>query len=148
MATITYYTRRDIFEQEAEAIINPVNCEGVMGKGLALEFKKRYPDTCRAYKHSNIQIGQMFIYPLLPDAKFSYIINFPTKDKWREPSKLEYIEKGLIDLVAQVKRLGIKSLAIPPLGCGLGGLNWYDVKPLIEQAFLELNDVDFFIYEP
>lgn len=123
-----------IFESGAEALVNPVNCVGVMGKGLALQFKKQYPDNFRFYaaacKSGNVRTGQVFVFE--KDEK--YIINFPTKQHWRDPSRIEYIKSGLQDLAEAVRVMGIKSVALPMLGCGLGGLNWVEVKPLIVDA--------------
>jgi len=143
--------RGDLFQSQADALVNTVNTQGVMGKGLAYEFKKRFPENYRFYlqacQEGRARIGKMLVFPtgqLLPQ----YIINFPTKRHWREKSKLEYIQDGLRDLVQVVQQLGIRSIAIPPLGCGHGGLRWEEVKPLIEQTFAALPDVEVYLYEP
>ena len=135
---------------EVDALVNPVNTDGVMGKGLALQFKKAFPDAFveyeRACKAGDVAVGSMHVVTRLASPRF--IINFPTKKHWRHPSKLEYVRDGLQDLVAQVRERGIRSLAVPPLGCGNGGLDWSDVRPLIVQAFETLPDVLVVLFEP
>lgn len=117
----------DIFDSDCEALVNPVNCIGVMGAGLASQFKKHFPGNFQAYfeecGRQAIVPGKLFVWP--DNGKI--IINFPTKDHWKNPSKLKFIEKGLDTLEKQ----DYESIAIPPLGCGLGGLRWMDVKRLI-----------------
>lgn len=131
--------RTDIFCTDSEAIVNPVNCVGVMGKGLALEFKKKYPQNFLAYekacKENKVHLGKMFIYQRseLP----YFIVNFPTKLHWRDKSRLEDIECGLINLSRWIGREKVKSISIPYIGCGLGGLNHHDVLPLV---YLHLNN--------
>lgn len=143
--------RGDLFQSSAEALVNTVNTQGVMGKGLAYEFKKRFPESFDYYqeacKNGEIQIGKVQVIrtgKLHPQ----YIINFPTKKSWRQKSKLEYIQAGLEDLLRVVQEHEIKSIAIPPLGCGQGGLRWEEVKSLVEQAFAQLPDVEVELYEP
>ena len=142
----------NLLKEETHALVNTVNCVGIMGKGIALQFKMAYPDNFKEYKracdHNKVKIGEMFI--TRSDELFGsrYIINFPTKVHWREKSKLKYIEKGLDDLVRQIKRLKIESVAIPPLGCGNGGLNWKDVKKIIENKLSPLKNVDIILYAP
>src|SRR5271157_2289289 len=127
----------NLLAADVDALVNTVNTEGVMGKGLALQFKKAFPENFASYERAceagEVVPGRMHIVPRLTSPRF--IINFPTKKLWRNPSKLEYVRDGLRDLVLHVQRLDIKSIAIPPLGCGNGGLNWAEVKPLIVQAF-------------
>lgn len=139
-------------EDNVDAIVNTVNCVGVMGKGIALQFKNKWPDNYKKYKAACdsklVKTGHMFIYDSGGLVKPNYIINFPTKDHWRGNSKIEFIETGLQDLVSQIERLNIKSIAVPPLGCGNGGLNWHEVKPLIEKAFSKLSEVNVRLYEP
>jgi O-acetyl-ADP-ribose deacetylase (regulator of RNase III) len=143
----------NIFEAKVEALVNTVNCIGIMGKGLALQFKKAYPENFDAYeracKADEVQPGRMFIFKYSRGEEYSkkYIINFPTKSHWALKSHYKYIEIGLEALVADVQRLGIKSIAIPPLGCGLGGLDWSRVRPMIEQAFKLIPDVEVHLYE-
>jgi O-acetyl-ADP-ribose deacetylase (regulator of RNase III) len=142
----------DIFQSGGEAIVNPVNCVGVMGKGLALHFKKKYPENFEAYRLAcaagEVQPGRMFIHATGLTQPPRYIVNFPTKRHWREGSRYEDIKAGLTSLAEDVRRLGIGSLALPPLGCGLGGLDWAKVRPMIEAAFAEMPSVRVLLYEP
>jgi O-acetyl-ADP-ribose deacetylase (regulator of RNase III) len=139
-------------QQDVDAIVNTVNCVGVMGKGIALQFKKKWPANFKAYaaacKAGEICLGKMFIFDLGALATPRYIINFPTKDHWRNASNLKDIEAGLQNLVQQIKNLDIRSIAMPPLGCGNGGLNWADVRPVIEHYFAGLKDVTLRLFEP
>jgi O-acetyl-ADP-ribose deacetylase (regulator of RNase III) len=145
------FLRGNLFNSDAEALVNTVNTHGVMGKGIALEFKKRFPANYEFYRQAceqgQVQIGKMLVFPT-QSLQPQYIINFPTKQHWRGRSKLEYIQRGLQDLVCVVQQQGIRSIALPPLGCGHGGLRWEQVKPLIEQAFASLPDVEVQVYEP
>jgi O-acetyl-ADP-ribose deacetylase (regulator of RNase III) len=145
-------TSGDLLQQDVDAIVNTVNTVGVMGKGIALQFKQKWPENFRAYeracKRDEVQLGKMFIYDAGGLLKPRYIINFPTKRHWREKSRLEDIEMGLKDLVLRVKSLGIRSIALPPLGCGNGGLNWDDVRPRIERALAGLPNVDVKLFSP
>ena len=139
----------NLLESEADCLVNTVNCEGYMGKGIAYQFKMKFPNNNRDYikacKSKNLKIGKLHYF--YEDGKT--IINFPTKDKWRQKSKIEYIESGLDELITLIPQLGIKSIAIPPLGCGNGGLEWNKVKHLIIQKLKNLSsDYDFIIYEP
>lgn len=143
------YVTGNLLESSAYALVNTVNCEGYMGKGIAYQFKLRYPDMDKAYskecKSGKMKTGKMFVYP----AESKLIVNFPTKNKWRAKSKIEYIESGLDDLVQVIKDWNIKSIAIPPLGSGNGGLEWSEVKALIEKKLMRLaNDIEIQIYEP
>lgn len=146
------YRKGNLLETDAEALVNTVNCVGVMGKGIALQFKQAYPDNFKDYekacKKHLVKPGAMFIHPTGSFMNPKYIINFPTKDHWKDKSKLEDIENGLNDLIEQIKNLNIKSVAIPPLGCGCGGLDWNIVRKLIEKAASELPEVKFYIFEP
>ena len=143
------YTTGNIFDSDAQALVNPVNCVGVMGAGLALQFKKRYPENFHDYRkaclNGDVTPGRSFLHLTLPT---KYIVNFPTKREWRDPSRLEDIESGLRDLREVITTLGLTSIAIPPLGAGLGGLNWKDVKPLIESNLKNLKHVAITVYEP
>lgn len=146
------YITGNIFESEADALVNTVNTVGVMGKGLALQFKKTFPSNYKAYykacKNKEIVIGKLFTFKdsnLLTGDKL--IINFPTKESWKKPSEYAFIEKGLADLIKIVQEEKIKSIAIPPLGAGNGGLEWVKVKKIIEQKLNHLN-IDVFVYEP
>jgi O-acetyl-ADP-ribose deacetylase (regulator of RNase III) len=142
----------DLLKEETDAIVNTVNCVGVMGKGIALQFKQRWPQNFKAYeaacKRKEIKPGKLFIYDFGEWGKPRFIINFPTKIHWRGDSKIEYIEKGLHDLVLQVKRLGIKSIALPPLGCGNGGLDWDTVRGLVLDAFRDHPQIQVDLFEP
>jgi O-acetyl-ADP-ribose deacetylase (regulator of RNase III) len=140
----------DILRTRVDALVNAVNAVGVMGKGLALQFKESFPDNFRAYEgacaRGEVVVGRMFVVERQAPPRF--IINFPTKAHWRQPSKLEYIAAGLADLVTTTRRLGISSLALPALGCGLGGPQWTDVKPLIEAAFDQQPAVRVVLFGP
>lgn len=142
----------NILQADAEAIVNTVNCVGVMGRGIALQFKKAFPANFHAYalacKAGEVQPGRMFIHDTGSFANPRYIINFPTKRHWKGKSRIEDIDAGLAALAAEVRARGIRSIAIPPLGAGLGGLDWSDVRPRIEAALRDLPDVDVLIYEP
>lgn len=147
---ITYVTG-DLLQSEAQCLVNTVNCEGYMGKGIAYQFKLAFPennlDYIKACKTGKLRIGALHYF----QENGKIIINFPTKDKWRSKSKIEYIEAGLDQLVILIDSLKISSIAIPPLGSGNGGLRWADVKQLIESKLSSLsanNLIDVFIYEP
>lgn len=127
------YHRTSILKSQAQTVVNTVNTVGVMGKGLASAFKTRYPDMFKAYrelcKTGQFDIGQLWLWKG-PD---QWILNFPTKKHWRRPSKLSYIEAGLRKFVAQYEQRGIREIAFPRLGCGNGGLDWDDVRSLMER---------------
>lgn len=142
----------NILDSKAEALINTVNTVGIMGKGIALQFKKAYPNNFKAYhqacKNEQVKIGKLFVTKddnLTSGEKI--IINFPTKKDWRKPSEYEYIEKGLKDLLNIIDIYNIKSIAIPPLGAGNGGLEWEKVKNIIFQ-YLNHLDIEILVYEP
>lgn len=141
----------DIVTADVEALVNTVNCVGIMGRGIALQFRKAFPENFEAYKavcdRGELRPGKLFIYTQDQLTNPRYIINFATKDHWKGKSRLEYIDSGLKDLVQEVQRRGIRSIAIPPLGCGLGGLRWSDVRPRIGRAFSALPDVRVLLYE-
>jgi O-acetyl-ADP-ribose deacetylase (regulator of RNase III) len=126
------YKKGDILKEQTEAIVNTVNTVGVMGKGIALQFKERYPENYRIYKKAceedKVETGKMFVTETGQLLNPHYIINFPTKEHWRNPSKMEYITEGLKDLVKVISDKNINSIALPPLGCGNGGLEWQKVK--------------------
>ena len=146
------YTTGNILEAQTEAIVNTVNTVGVMGKGIALMFKNAYPANYEQYlaavRDGTIDIGTNLVVDNREFFGPRWIINFPTKRHWRNPSRLEWIDAGLKDLVRHVSALDIESIAIPPLGCGAGKLAWNDVRPLIEKAFANLPDVRVVVYEP
>ena len=142
----------DIFQSNAQAIVNPVNTVGVMGKGLALAFKKKFPSNYleykQAYERDELKTGKMLVH-LTGQLITQIIINFPTKKHWRDPSKLVYIETGLDDLVTVINDHKIKSIAIPALGCGLGGLQWESVRSEIEDKLRHLSiNTEILIYGP
>jgi len=142
----------DILAAEADALVNTVNCVGVMGRGIALQFKKAFPENFKAYAKAcareEVQPGRMFVYETGQLTGPRFIINFPTKRHWKGASRLSDIEAGLAALVTEIKARGIHSIAIPPLGSGLGGLNWADVRPAIERALTPLADVSVTVFEP
>lgn len=141
-----HYTQSTVFNAPTQAIVNTVNCLGVMGAGLALEFKLRFPDMYEDYrqkcKNKQIETGKLSIYKTKDDL---LIINFPTKHNWRYPSKIEWIEQGLNDFVKHYQSWGIKSVAFPKLGCERGGLQWEKVKALMEKYLNHLNDIEVYI---
>ncbi len=142
----------DLFASGVEALVNPVNCVGVMGKGLALQFRKAYPDNFLEYKvacaRGELRPGVMLIHELDGSADLRYIVNFPTKRHWRDRSRMEDIETGLAALVEEVRLRDIRSIAIPALGSGLGGLDWEQVRARIEAAFETLPAVRVLLFEP
>lgn len=146
------YCKANLFEIDAEALVNTVNCVGVMGKGIALQFKKAYPQNFKEYekacKAGEVVPGKMFIHSTGKFINPKYIINFPTKRHWKGASKLEDIQLGLVSLAEDIKALGIKSIVVPPLGCGYGGLNWDVVQPLIERELSALENVRIIVIQP
>lgn len=146
-----HFKKGNLLEDKSEALVNTVNCVGVMGKGIALQFKQAYPDVFKEYekqcKLGNVNIGKMLVVPTNSFFETKYIINFPTKRHWKEKSKMSYIEEGLKDLIKVVDDFGIKSIAIPPLGCGNGGLEWSKVRSLIQKVFGDTS-IEVYVYEP
>lgn len=143
----------NLLQAPTECLVNTVNAKGIMGKGIALQFKRAYPENFKAYeracKAGDVAIGKMHVFPVGAMTNPRYIINFPTKNHWRSNSRIEDIEAGLDDLVKVIENLGINSIAVPPLGCGNGGLDWADVHPLIVRTFEErLPWVDVYLYRP
>lgn len=142
----------DILKADAEAIVNTVNCVGIMGRGIALQFKKAFPANFRAYalacEDGEVQPGKMFVHDTGSFANPRYIINFPTKRHWKGKSRMEDIDSGLLALAREIRERGIKSVAVPPLGAGLGGLDWDDVRPRIEAALRDVPNLNVLIYEP
>ncbi len=142
----------NILEEPAEALVNTVNCVGYMGRGIALQFKRAWPANFKAYaaacRRQEVQPGRMFVFETGRLTSPRYIINFPTKRHWRGKSRLEDIEAGLAALVAEIRRRKIRSIALPPLGAGLGGLKWTEVRPLIEHAMLAVPEVRVVVFEP
>lgn len=146
------FTSGDILQCEAEALVNTVNCVGIMGRGIALQFKNMYPGNFKAYaaacQRGDVQPGSMFVFETGQLTPPHFIINFPTKRHWRGKSRLEDIDAGLVDLARVIRERGIRSIAIPPLGSGLGGLDWQQVRPRIERALSALPDVHVLVFEP
>ena len=142
----------DIIAEDAEALVNTVNCVGVMGRGIALQFKNAFPENFKAYELAcalnEVQPGKMFVYQTRHITNPKFIINFPTKRHWRGKSRIEDIKSGLQALVREIRERGIRSIAIPPLGSGLGGLNWNDVKPLILASLSEIEGLRVVVFEP
>ncbi len=146
------FERGDILEARTEALVNTVNCVGVMGRGIALQFKNTFPANFNAYvtacKLGEVQPGRMFVFDTGKLTPPRYIINFPTKRHWRGKSRIEDVRSGLDALVEEIRSRGIRSIALPPLGSGLGGLDWSRVRPLIEQAMKGLPEVEVRVFEP
>ncbi len=147
------YVIGNIFDSDADALVNTVNTVGVMGKGIALQFRKLYPNNYRiyrsAYEGGQLEIGKLLVTEdrnLISGRKI--IINFPTKEHWRNPSKYEYIEKGLVALVRLIEDRSIRSIAIPPLGAGNGGLQWHKVRKLLNEYLQSIDDCHIVVYEP
>jgi len=142
----------DILESSAEALVNTVNCVGVMGRGIALQFKQVFPDNFRQYvaacRRGEVKPGRMVVFETGEAIGPHYIVNFSTKRHWRGKSRIEDIDAGLKALVAEIQARGIRSIAIPPLGSGLGGMDWSDVRPKIERAFAGLPEVEVFLFDP
>ncbi|MCM3869282.1 MAG: macro domain-containing protein [Pyrinomonadaceae bacterium] len=146
------YKKGDMLREDAEALVNTVNCVGIMGRGIALQFKNAFPENFKAYvaacERNEVQPGQMLIFKTGRLTNPKYIINFPTKRHWRGKSRIEDIDAGLVALSNEVRSRNIHSIAIPPLGSGLGGLDWSNVRPRIENSFRGLDNVRVVIFEP
>jgi O-acetyl-ADP-ribose deacetylase (regulator of RNase III) len=146
------YKNGNILAENTEALVNTVNCVGVMGRGIALQFKKAFPENFKAYaqacKYKEVKPGEMFVFQTGQVVNPRFIINFPTKRHWRAQSHIEDIEIGLTALKSTIQEYKICSIAIPPLGCGLGGLNWDEVKARIEAVLKPLDNVRIVLYEP
>ena len=145
------YKNGDILREDVEAIVNTVNCVGIMGRGLALQFKNKFPQNFKEYQlactNKEVQLGKMFVHQTGQLINPKYIINFPTKGHWKQNSKIEDISNGLDDLITIIEKYSIKSIAIPPLGSGLGGLDWNQVKKLIEEKLKNIN-CTIILFEP
>lgn len=146
------FTEGNLLESDAEALVNTVNTVGVMGKGVALMFKEAFPENFREYEAAcrakELQVGKMFVTRRDTLLGPKWIVNFPTKAHWRYPSKMEWVDRGLDDLKAFIARHHVKSIAIPPLGAGNGGLDWSEVRELMVEKLGDLHDVQVVIYEP
>lgn len=151
MAKIEYKTG-DILSTDVEALVNTVNCVGVMGRGVALAFKEAFPENYKVYRtaceRNEVQPGRMFVFETGYMANPKYIINFPTKRHWHGKSRIEDIEAGLVALAKEIRDRKIQSIAIPPLGSGLGGLDWREVRPRIERRLSELDELHAIVFEP
>jgi len=147
-----HYTQGNLLEADVDALVNTVNTVGVMGKGIALMFKERYDKNMQAYakacKAREVVTGKMFVTETGELMGPKWVVNFPTKQHWRAKSKMEWIDDGLQDLRRFITENRVKSIAIPPLGAGNGGLAWKDVKSKIEQALSDLPDVEIWVFEP
>lgn len=147
-----HFTQGNLLDADVEALVNTVNTVGIMGKGIALMFKEAFPENFNLYaaacKRREVQVGKMFVTesPSLQGPR--WIINFPTKQHWRGDSKIEWVAEGLKDLRRQITDKQIRSIAIPPLGSGNGGLDWETVRPMIKAAFVDFPDIDVHVYEP
>ena len=146
------YKTGDILAENVEALVNTVNCVGVMGRGIALQFKRAFPENFKAYakacKREEVKPGRIFVFETGRLANPRYIFNFPTKRHWRGKSRIGDIELGLEALAYEIRERGVQSVAIPPLGSGLGGLDWNEVRPRIEQALSGIDDVQLIVFEP
>ncbi|WP_316177895.1 MULTISPECIES: macro domain-containing protein [unclassified Bradyrhizobium] len=142
----------DMLRADVEALVNAVNCVGIMGRGIALQFKNAFPENFKAYQaacaRKEVQPGRMLVHEIRTLTNPKFIINFPTKRHWKGKSQMEDIESGMKALVNDISARRIHSIAIPALGSGLGGLNWADVQPRIVAALDKLDDVSVLIYEP
>lgn len=145
------HTSGDILQDSSEALVNTVNCVGVMGLGLALQFKNAFPENFAAYKIAciagEVTAGKMFITRTGRIFPSKLIVNFPTKRHWRDCSRMDDIQDGLVDLRNQIQSLQIGSIAIPALGCDLGGLDWTDVCPVIESTLADVK-AEVILYAP
>lgn len=146
------YKKGDILNEDAEALVNTVNCVGIMGRGIALQFKNAFPENFKSYavacKRNEVKPGRMFVFETGQLMNPRYIINFPTKRHWQGKSRIEDIESGLAALVEVIRSRNIRSIAVPPLGSGLGGLDWSLIRPRIEATLREFSDLRVVIFEP
>ena len=146
------YKKGDILKEDVEALVNTVNCVGIMGRGIALQFKSAFPENFKFYvaacERHEVQPGQMLVFKTGRLTNPKYIINFPTKRHWRGKSRIEDIDAGLVALVNEIRSRNIHSVAIPPLGSGLGGLDWSEVRPRIEKSLRALVDIRIVVFEP
>lgn len=142
----------DLLESNADALVNAANCVGVMGKGIALQFRTAWPAMFRAYRAAaragEVRPGRIHVWPTGRLDPPRYLLNFPTKRHWRDRARLEDLDAGLVDLVATIRAHAIRSIAVPPLGAGHGGLDWHVVRPRIEAALGGLSDVEVLLWDP
>ena len=146
------FKKGNLLDADVQAVVNTVNTVGIMGKGIALMFKERFPDNFKAYAHAcknnDVRIGKMFVTENQELFGPKWIINFPTKTDWRVKTQMRWIREGLQDLLRVIRAKEIRSIAVPPLGCGNGGLHWRDVKPVIVAALQEVDGLQVLVYEP
>ena len=146
------YTTGNLLESDVEALVNTVNTVGVMGKGIALMFKKRFPANYTAYVHAckegRVQTGRMFVTETTELVNPRWVVNFPTKQHWRDKSQMQWVIDGLADLRSFIKEYKVRSIDIPALGACFGGLEWGQLKHHIEQALSDLDEVAIVVYEP
>lgn len=146
------YTTGSLFDAKAEALVNPVNCEGVMGAGLAKEFKDRFPEASQAYMaacaRGGLRPGRLHVFDYKVGSVPRWIVHFPTKGTWRKPSMLEWVAWGLEALAASIQRRGIASIAVPALGCGKGGLQWLAVREEIIRYLSTLDGIEVLVFPP
>jgi O-acetyl-ADP-ribose deacetylase (regulator of RNase III) len=144
------FTRGDLFKSKAQVLVNPVNCVGVMGAGIAKEFKRRFPKMFVAYKKAcdegKLHPGTLMLWKDR-ESLDRYVLNFPTKKHWRSKSKLVWIEEGMQFFTKHHKEWNIRSIAFPALGCGKGGLDWKDIKPIFKKYLSDV-DINVFVFEP
>jgi O-acetyl-ADP-ribose deacetylase (regulator of RNase III) len=149
---VIVFKKGNILDEETEALVNTVNCVGIMGRGIALQFKNTYPENYKAYlvacNRNEVQPGRLFVYDTGHLTNPRYIINFPTKRHWKGKSRIEDVDSGLEALAEVIQKRQIKSIAIPPLGSGLGGLDWAIVRPRIEATLKKFPHLEAIIYEP
>ena len=145
------FAQGNIFHSDCQALVNPVNCVGVMGKGLALQFKQRFPTVFSSYAEAcragQLVPGRMHLFDT-SSPQPRYIVNFPTKRHWRDTARLDDVRRGLSALAGVITANDIRSIAVPPVGCGLGGLSWHDVRQLIDHHLSPLDHVDIVVYGP
>jgi O-acetyl-ADP-ribose deacetylase (regulator of RNase III) len=146
------YTYGNLLDSQDEALVNPVNTVGVMGKGLALAFRQRFDLNHRLYvaacQAGELKVGRVFVTETGQASGPRWVVNFPTKQHWRQPSQLRWVCDGLVDLRRFITEHRVRTIAVPALGAGLGGLAWSDVRGAIESALAELDDVQITVYEP
>lgn len=147
-----HIVKGDLFKQDAEALVNAVNCVGVMGRGIALQFRNTFPENYKAYlaacQRGEVQTGRMFVFDMGNLDHARYIINFPTKQHWKDKSRMEDIRNGLVALAREIEQRKIRSIAVPALGAGLGGLDWLEVKAEIVDRLGNLTGTEIYLFEP
>ena len=146
------YTKGNLLEANSDALVNTVNCVGVMGKGIALQFKQAFPENyekyCQACERGEVKPGRMFVFATGNLMGTKFIVNFPTNRHWKGKSKIEDVDRGLDSLVETIRANRIKTIAVPPLGCGNGGLDWAEVRNLIQGKLGRVEGVQVLVFEP